>query len=54
MTCLREGCERDVPPPRRKYCSIECYRIVNNARSIRQTLERQRAWRKAMKPVKRG
>ena len=29
MICQREGCSREVPQGRRKYCSEECAAIVN-------------------------
>ena len=45
MTCQREGCKRDVPPGRFKYCSAECADTANRANARVKGRERTAAQR---------
>jgi len=45
MICQREGCSRPVPPGRRKYCSVECSKIVNRRSAAERSRMRAEAYR---------
>ena len=45
MICQREGCSRPVPPGRRKYCSVECSKIVNRRSAAERSRLRAEAYR---------
>lgn len=36
MKCIRESCNNSIPPDKRKYCSDECRKTVNQQRSYEQ------------------
>jgi hypothetical protein len=46
MMCQREGCNRPVPPGRRKYCSVECSKIVNRRSAAERSKLRAQAYRR--------
>ncbi len=46
MICQREGCSRPVPPGRRKYCSVECSKIVNRRSATEQSRLRAQTYRR--------
>jgi hypothetical protein len=46
MICQREGCSRPVPPGRRKYCSVECSKIVNRHSAAERSRLRAQAYRR--------
>ena len=46
MICQREGCNRPVPPGRRKYCSVECSKIVNRRCAAERSRQRAQAYRR--------
>jgi len=46
MICQREGCSRVVPPGRRKYCSVECSKIVNRRSAAERSRLRAQAYRR--------
>jgi hypothetical protein len=46
MRCQREGCDRPVPPGRRKYCSVECSKIVNRRSAAERSRQRAQAYRR--------
>jgi len=46
MVCQREGCSRPVPPGRRKYCSVECSKIVNRRSAAERSRLRAQAYRR--------
>lgn|GEM_PF-3340605 len=45
MICQRDGCSRPVPPGRRKYCSVECSKIVNRRSAAERSRLRAQAYR---------
>lgn len=45
MICQREGCNRPVPPGRRKYCCVECSKIVNRRSAAERSRMRAEAYR---------
>lgn len=46
MICQRDGCSRPVPPGRRKYCSVECSKIVNRRSAAERSRLRAQAYRR--------
>ncbi len=46
MICQREGCSRVVPPGRRKYCSVECSKIVNRRSAAERSRLRAQVYRR--------
>ena len=46
MICQREGCNRPVPPGRRKNCSVECSKIVNRRSAAERSRLRAQAYRR--------
>ena len=46
MICQREGCNRVVPPGRRKYCCVECSKIVNRHSAAERSRMRAQAYRR--------
>jgi len=46
MICQRDGCSRPVPPGRRKYCSVECSKIVNRRSAAERSRQRAHAYRR--------
>jgi len=46
MICQREGCNRVVPPGRRKYCSEDCSKIVNRRSAAERSRLRAQAYRR--------
>lgn len=46
MICQREGCNRVVPPGRRKYCSEECSKIVNRQSAAERSRLRAQMYRR--------
>ena len=46
MICQRDGCSRPVPPGRRKYCSVECSKIVNRRSAAERSRVRAQAYRR--------
>lgn len=46
MVCQREGCSRVVPPGRRKYCSVECSKIVNRRSAAERSRLRTQIYRR--------
>ncbi len=46
MICQRDGCNRPVPPGRRKYCSVECSKIVNRRSAAERSRLRAQAYRR--------
>jgi hypothetical protein len=46
MRCQREGCNKPVPPGRRKYCSVECSKIVNRRSAAERSRLRAQAYRR--------
>ena len=46
MICQREGCQNVVPPGRRKYCSVECSKIVNRRSAAERSRMRAQAYRR--------
>ena len=46
MICQREGCNRPVPPGRRKYCCEECSKIVNRRSAAERSRMRAQMYRR--------
>ena len=54
MICQRDGCEKAVPPERRKYCGLECAKLANRERANEQSRRRAVRWREFVKRAVRG